>query len=130
MPAAEAARVLAARLGSRRGRPAVTSTRPRAAGSRSRTRAWCSRSSCPRAGRAVRARARAGGTTVSAVVRAPLTEFLAVPTGTVPAGERPGGRDGDVFCRHAATELSVAYAILVPQRRARIAALAAEGRTP
>ena len=33
-----------------------------------------------------------------------------------------------VFGRHAATELSVAYAILVPQRRARIARPGQEGR--
>ena len=35
-----------------------------------------------------------------------------------------------VFGRHAATELSVAYAILVPQRRARIARAGQEGRPP
>ena len=34
-----------------------------------------------------------------------------------------------VFDRHAATDLSVAYAILVPQRRARIARAGQEGRT-
>ena len=33
-----------------------------------------------------------------------------------------------VFGRHAATELSVAYAILVPQRRARIVRAGQEGR--
>ena len=32
-----------------------------------------------------------------------------------------------VFSRHAAAEMSVAYGILVPQRRARTAAPAAEG---
>ena len=35
-----------------------------------------------------------------------------------------------VFGRHAATELSVAYAILVPQRRARIVRPGQEGRPP
>ena len=34
-----------------------------------------------------------------------------------------------VFSRHAAAEMSVAYGILVPQRRARTAAPAAEGET-
>ena len=34
-----------------------------------------------------------------------------------------------VFDRHAATDVSVAYAILVPQRRARIEATGQEGRT-
>ena len=33
-----------------------------------------------------------------------------------------------VFDRHAATDLSVAYAILVPQRRARIERAGQEGR--
>src|SRR6266700_3565449 len=35
-----------------------------------------------------------------------------------------------VFDRHAATDLSVAYAILVPQRRARIVRAGQEGRPP
>ena len=32
-----------------------------------------------------------------------------------------------VFCRHAAAEMSVAYGILVPQRRARTTVQAAKG---
>jgi hypothetical protein len=35
-----------------------------------------------------------------------------------------------VFDRHAATDVSVAYSILVPQRRARIARAGQEGQPP
>ena len=69
--------------------------------------------------------------TISAVVAQALEEFLA-------RGRRePSAQVSDraveaefVFGRHAATELSVAYAILVPQRRARIARAGQEGRPP
>ncbi len=68
----------------------------------------------------VRQRARESGSTISDLVVQALTEFLARVSEVPAVGERPGGRETQfVFDRHAATDVSVAHAILVPQRRAR-----------
>ena len=68
----------------------------------------------------VREHARESGSTISAVVARALTEFLARGhRGTAGAVSERVVETVFVFDRHAATDLSVAYGILVPERRAR-----------
>ena len=80
---------------------------------------------------AVREHARECGRTISAVCHAGAGGVLgAGPQKPSPqVSDRPVGTES-VFGRHAAAESSVAYAILVPQRQARIARPGQEGRGP
>ena len=124
VPAAEAARVLAGRLGcsAAAGAPLRQPGRRVGPGPGSRAGHGVHRPAAGQAGGGVREHARASGRTISAVVAQALEEFLAA--GSPEPSPQVNGRQVEaefVFDRHAATDLSVAYAILVPQRRARIA---------
>ena len=113
----------------RSGRRAATSARQRhRAGFRSPMRARCSPSAagpargggpgaCPR----VRAHGLVGGGAGAEGVPRPRSRGPSAPVRELPVDMVP------VFSRHAAAEMSVAYGILVPQRRARTAAGAPEG---
>ena len=74
---------------------------------------------------------RLSGRTISAVVAQALPEeFDPGPQEQSPQVSDRAVEAEFVFGRHAATELSVAYAILVPQRQARIVRAGQEGRPP
>ena len=95
VPAAEAARVLADRFGCsvRQARRYVDAAGP--VGSVAiPSRARCSRSSCRRPWRRVRAHARASGRRSPRWSPQALDEFLARGRGTIPARERADGRGG------------------------------------
>ena len=130
VPAAEAARVLAGRLGcsQRQARRYVTQAAasgrvPGPGGGRGVHRP--ASGPAGRRGPGARPRVRAHG----------LVGRRAGPGGVPrPRSRGPSGQVRElrvetehVFSRHAAAEMSVAYGILVPQRRARTAAPAAEG---
>ena len=132
MPAAEAARVLAGRFGCspRQARRYVDQAAARA-GFRCRRPPWCSRSRCRPGSRMLSASMPA-----CRAARSPPSwrrrwrSFWPGPQKPSPqVNDRPVETEF-VFDRHAATELSVAYAILVPQRQARIARPGQEGRPP
>ena len=116
--------------GFRRGRHAGMPTRRgRRGGRRCPGRAWCSPSSCPRrwprgCGRSARERdhdLRRGRARADRVPGAGAQEQF-------PQVNDRAVETEFVFGRHAATELSVAYAILAPQRQARIVRSGQEGR--
>ena len=75
----------------------------------------------------VRAHAAGSGRTISSVVTQALEEFLSrrAPRASARVSERAVETEF-VFDRHGAAELSVAYRILVPERRPRIGAAAEE----
>ena len=131
VPAAEAARVLAGRFGcsARQARRYVEQA-ARSGRRRCRRRRGVHRQAARGAGRAgAGACARESGRTISAVVAQALDGVLgAGPQRTSPQVNDRAVETEFVFGRHAATELSVAYAILVPQRRARIVRPGQEGR--
>ena len=133
VPAAEAARVLAARFGCspRQARRYVDQATASGRVRVPEATVVFTVKVPARLAAAVREHARLSGRTISAVVAQALEEFLD-PGPQKPSSQvsvRPVEAEF-VFGRHAATELSVAYAILVPQRRARIVRAGQEGRPP
>ena len=133
MRAAEAARVLAGRFGVSARQARRYADQARASGRAEVPEAsvvFTVKLPAVLAGR-VRAHARESGTHD---LRRGHARFDGVP-GAGPQEQSPRVSDRAVeaefvFGRHAATELSVAYAILVPQRRARIVRACQEGRPP